>query len=197
MKTILILLLLSTTMIHAEFLLPKDSRHDRAKYVSSLIKPGDVGAEIGVWKGTFAFYTLFQRQPSKLFLIDPWIRIERIETQEEKNQLYINVCTAFAPYQNVIILRMKSEEAASFFPDEFFDYVYVDGDHSYESVLRDLEKYFPKIKIGGLIIGDDYGWGNVSVAVQDFVEKHKEELLWFGNPLVPEREGQFVFQRLK
>ena len=51
---------------------PNNGRVERAKYVSSLIKPGDIGAEIGVASGVFAYHVLLQRDPSKLYLIDPW-----------------------------------------------------------------------------------------------------------------------------
>jgi len=90
---------------------------------------------------------------------------------------------------------MKSEEAADHFPNSFFDYVYIDGDHSYEGVTRDLASYFPKIKIGGLILGDDYGWGRVSEAVKAFIKTRKDDLLWLGDPLTKQREGQFAFKR--
>ena len=49
-----------------------DGRVQRAKFVSSLLKPGDVGVEIGVAFGGFAYHVLLPAQPSKLYLIDPW-----------------------------------------------------------------------------------------------------------------------------
>jgi len=187
----------------SETLPPRDTRTDRGPYVASLIKPGDIGAEIGSWQGSFAYYTLLPRQPSRLFLIDPWIGAasdpdggaQTSEAQHARNDIYASVCKIFSPYPNVVVLRMTSEAAAVHFPDAFFDYVYVDGDHSYEGVLIDLNKFFPKVKRGGLIIGDDYGWGKVSVAVQDFLKSHKNETLWLGDPLTPSREGQFAFRR--
>lgn len=182
---------------------PSDTRTARNSYVSSLIKTGDVGAEIGSWQGTFAYYTLLQKQPSKLFLIDPWTGaasdpdrgLQTPEARRARNDIYVEVCRAFAPYPNVVVLRMKSEDAAAHFPDRFFDYVYVDGDHSYEGVTKDLVSFFPKVKPGGLIIGDDYGWGDVSIAVQAFIKSRKDDLLWLGDPLTPQREGQFAFKR--
>lgn len=184
---------------------PRDTRTDRVTYVSSLIKPGDVGGEIGSWEGSFAFYTLLQRQPSKLFLIDPWVGAasdpdggaQTDDAQNARNNIYANVCKIFSPYPHVVVMRLKSEDASRHFPDAFFDYVYVDGDHSYEGVMRDLGKFFPKVKVGGLIIGDDYGWGRVSDAVNDFVSSQKKNLHWLGDPCAHGREGQFAFRRTR
>ncbi len=181
-----------------------DTRVDRAKFVSSLIKPGDVGAEIGVWNGCFSYHTLLPKDPSRMFLIDSWggdaqsdpdNGIQSQEAQHARDQIYENVCSLFASYPNVEILRMRSLDAAGLFPDEFFDYVYIDGDHSYEGVMQDLIHFLPKLKIGGLIIGDDYGWGQVSVAVRDFIKIYRNQIIWMGNPLISPREGQYVIQR--
>jgi predicted O-methyltransferase YrrM len=54
------------------------------------------------------------------------------------------------------IYRMKSCDAAHCLEDDAFDFVYVDGDHHYKAVLRDLELYWPKVKSGGLFCGHDY-----------------------------------------
>ncbi len=79
--------------------------------------------------------------------------------------------------------RETSEKAAAQFEDDFFDWVYVDGNHLYEFVKRDLEVYLPKVKRGGLVICDDYmegigeWWaGGVKRAVDEFVAKG--QLVW-------------------
>src|SRR4030042_1249650 len=56
----------------------------------------------------------------------------------------------------VIIIRKKSEEAISILEDNSLDFLYIDGNHKKEFIKKDLELYFPKIKIGGFIGGDDY-----------------------------------------
>lgn len=168
-----------------------DKRMKRIDYVSSLIKEGDVGAEIGVFGGVFAYYCLLQNNPSKLFLIDPWIAYKS-NSQQLMDEHYERVCHYFKPFENVEILRERSENIATMFPDEYFDYVYIDGEHSYAAVTRDLTNYFPKVKVGGYLIGDDYGWTGIKPAVQDFLQIHEEDCLF----LSPEA-GQFAIQRIR
>lgn len=63
------------------------------------------------------------------------------------------------------------------FPDEYFDFVYIDGDHRYAAVKEDLELYFKKLKVRGLLCGGDYGesgwWkGGVERAVDEFASNN-------------------------
>ena len=74
----------------------------------------------------------------------------------------------------VLLHRVTSEVAAGQFPDHYFDWLYLDGNHLYEFVRADLHNFWPKVKPGGYITGDDYGiagwWGGgVTKAVDEFV----------------------------
>ena len=44
----------------------------------------------------------------------------------------------------------------SLFEDEYFDFVFIDADHKYESVKQDIDDWFPKVKVGGILAGHDY-----------------------------------------
>jgi hypothetical protein len=184
---------------------PLDERDSRAQFVLSLIKPGAVAAEIGVDRGIFSYHVLMKKNPKKLYLIDPWIyglqkdleRDVNEENQQLKDQLYEEVCQSFDGFENVEVLRMKSEEAADRFPNDFFDYVYIDGEHSYEAVTRDLNKYFSKVKVNGYLIGDDYGWTGIAPAVQDFLKYHREDCLFLDDPYQGRTGGQFAIKRLR
>jgi len=45
------------------------------------------------------------------------------------------------------------------FEDDFFDIIYIDGNHEPEYVLEDAVLSFRKLKKGGIMVFDDYGWG--------------------------------------
>ena len=51
---------------------------------------------------------------------------------------------------------MTSEQASNLFADNSLDFVYIDGNHKYEYVLQDLNLWYPKVKQGGYLMGDDY-----------------------------------------
>jgi predicted O-methyltransferase YrrM len=70
----------------------------------------------------------------------------------------------------------KSVDIAKEFKDEYFDYVYIDGDHSYMSVLRDLQAWYGKVKPGGVFAGHDWFHNDVRCAVLDFCKAKKERL---------------------
>jgi hypothetical protein len=80
------------------------------------------------------------------------------------------------------------------FPNGYFDWLYIDGDHSLEAVRGDLRLAMEKVKRGGLVCGDDYRLG---LWWKDGVVKPVHELLASGGVLaVYIREGQFAVRKL-
>jgi Methyltransferase domain len=68
-----------------------------------------------------------------------------------RNWRYESVCRRFARYVRtgrVVILRQNSEAALANFEDGSLDYVYIDGNHLYEFVKKDLELSLRKVKMG-------------------------------------------------
>ncbi len=143
-----------------------------------------VCAEIGVWKGEYSKKILEVVGPERLHLIDPWTFQDeypqrwyggrRALSQGDMDDVYRDVSSMFQDTPGVIIHRGYSEAVLEGFEDDYFDWVYIDGNHSYEYVLRDLELALQKVKPGGFITGDDYVWGEkdgfpVKRAIQRFV----------------------------
>lgn len=60
--------------------------------------------------------------------------------------------------KNVIFIRefSNNKDIINIIDDESFDLIFIDGNHTYKYVLEDLINYYPKIKKGGLVIGDDF-----------------------------------------
>mgnify|MGYP004447172199 CR=1 FL=1 len=162
------------------------------RYPLKKIKDAAICAEIGVWKGNFS-HKILRRDPKELHLIDPWAhqdykkRWYSIE-QEKMDKIHLGVQERFKNCPNVKIHRKFSTEVK--FPKNYFDWVYVDGNHSYEFVLKDLNYYFPLIKKGGYLCGDDYGWRDADcpkgpkVAVDEFALKNNLKLKISGNQFV-------------
>ena len=120
-------------------------------------------AELGVYKGDFAQEILETCQPSELVLIDLWAS-QPIQSGDadgnnlqflEGSYLFDRVLERFEGVKNVRIKKALTSIILTF-PDDYFDMVYIDADHSFEAVLHDLENSFLKVKDGGLIMGHDY-----------------------------------------
>ncbi len=120
------------------------------------------GIEIGVYRGRFAEKILERWQGEQLWLVDPWRHLDdyldsynRSDARSERNLAAARRrLSRWAA--RVEWLRERSEEAAACFPGEFFDFIYIDANHSYQHVSRDLRLWFPKLRVGGLFAGHDY-----------------------------------------
>ena len=168
-----------------------------------VIKPNTVGAEIGVWFGNTSTQFL-KKGLKKLYMVDPYsvepykensemtyqeylakyqpITGEFAEAGFQKyyDKVYAEINSRFKTFKEVEICRMLSDEWFKKYNDVELDWIYIDGDHSYEGCLSDLENGLKVVKSGGLILGDDYGWPNnrwnkpgVTKAVNEFINKHK------------------------
>jgi hypothetical protein len=81
--------------------------------------------------------------------------------------------------EHITTISEKSPKAAKRFAYESVDFVWLDGDHGMAGVTRDLEGWFPKLKVGGVIAGHDYIKDDpfdVWVAVYHFIRKWGEKL---------------------
>lgn len=140
-------------------------------------------AEIGVNKGEFSQKILELNQPQQLHLVDAW------DSERYHDGLKKGVENAFASQildGSVFIHQGYSTEMATGFPDSFFDWIYIDTDHSYKLTKSELQAYKSKLKPGGIIAGHDYFQGNwgkirrygVMEAVHEFCVLEAWELLY-------------------
>ena len=102
-----------------------------------------------------------------MFCIDPWEDYEDYpEYKDQQNSIYTsflkNIDNAgLSPQKSdrVIVRRGYSHLIIPEFQDDFFDIIYIDGNHEPNFVLEDAVLSFRKLKKGGIMIFDDYGWG--------------------------------------
>lgn len=59
-------------------------------------------------------------------------------------------------HEVVVVHRMLSVTAARTFPNNFFDFVFIDAAHDFTNVASDLRAWWPKVKSGGVLAGHDY-----------------------------------------
>lgn len=71
-------------------------------------------------------------------------------------------------YYNLI--EDTSDRAVSLYKDNSIDFLMIDGDHTYEAVKGDILRFLPKMKIGGVITGDDAFADDIHRAAQDAVK---------------------------
>lgn len=139
------------------------------------------GVELGVFKGINAEKILEEINIRKLWLVDCWGHFEHEPQTRERHgvdsdplfwdKVFAEVNQKFSKYDNVEIIKAWSEDAASKVPDGL-DFVYVDADHTYGATKKDIELWFPKLSVGGWLMGDDYMWDGTHQAVNEFAAEH-------------------------
>lgn len=142
-----------------------------------------VGLEIGTCRAESTAF-LLDKCPNiiKLYTVDPYKAYN--DWNGEINQNVIDKFMMVAQEnlkqygERVEMIRETSQDAAkkikTITDTEQFDFIFVDGDHSYDATLADCEAYYPLLKKGGFFCGHDYSSIEaVSRAVNDFRDKNK------------------------
>ena len=75
--------------------------------------------------------------------------------------------------RRVELIRKSSKAAAEEFKNRTLDFVFIDAAHDYESVKKDIEAWYPKVKRGGIISGHDYYASSVRQAVHEYLKEVK------------------------
>lgn len=120
--------------------------------------------EIGAFYGAnvLSVEKLYAHHPdSKLICIDPWTDYDSYpEYKGQQTSIYATFMRNIHPIQDKLTIhRGLSNEVLPTLEDNSFDIIYIDGNHEPEYVLEDAVLSFRKLKVGGHMIFDDYGWG--------------------------------------
>lgn len=131
--------------------------------------------EIGAWKGRSAAYMAVEIINSgkqiRFDVIDTWqgSGAEHDHDQDLKDgRLYEVFLENMQPVaDHYRALRMTSVAASDLYEPGSLDMVFIDGAHDYDSVLADVRAWWPKVRPGGVIGGDDWAHGPVQQAVRE------------------------------
>jgi len=162
------------------------------------IPKGGIMAELGVFKGEFSVKIDEICQPDELILIDSWFGqnlysgdvngnhrngVRQYYTGEE---LYYLTEMNIKECRGVVTMVKATTDVLKAFTDNIFSMIYIDADHSYEGVLKDLINAYHKIKDGGYIMGHDYEHNmdktnnsynfGVKKAVDEFCREYNQEI---------------------
>lgn len=116
------------------------------------------GAEIGVYRGEYSEVLCKANPKLKLYSIDPWDPHPEYTAYIKKETFvdaYDQAKKRLSNY-NCEMIKKKSLDAARDFEDESLDFVYIDGDHSFQACTNDIVEWSKKVKTGGIIAGHDY-----------------------------------------
>ena len=137
---------------------------DLYKRIIDTNQSGSHFVEVGSWKGRSSSFMSVEiinsNKNIKFDCVDTWNgSIEHTSydvIKEEK--LYDVFLSNIEPVKQVINpIRMSSIEASKLYEDNSLDFVFIDASHEYEDVKADILAWLPKVKVGGILAGHDYG----------------------------------------
>jgi predicted O-methyltransferase YrrM len=142
--------------------------------------------EIGVADGGNAIHvanTYCKHPDSKLYCVDPWEDYD--EYPEYKghqdigwNTFQTNIRNS-GSFEKFIVNRGLSDYVVPTFADNFFDIIYVDGNHQEDYVYRDGVMALNKCKPGGYIVFDDYvpgQWDQTIRGIDRFQRDYRDHI---------------------
>ena len=153
--------------------------------------------EVGTWKGMSAAYMAVEIINSgkniKFDCVDLWEYVDYLPDDIEKElfpeNLYDTFLKNIEPVKHIINpIKELSWDGAKHYEDKSLDFIFIDAAHDYESVKKDINAWFPKLKPTGIIAGHDYTWCvDVEKAVHEFFDKNK----------IYETEGCWIYSEVE
>jgi len=130
-----------------------------------IARDGAIFVELGLWNGRSFVYLAeaIKKSGKKIDLHG----VDNFQTPPlEQFMLNLLDCGVL----NATVTKSDSAEAAKLYKDKSVDFVFIDADHSYQAVKKDIFAWLPKIRKGGFIGGHDIQRTVVYHAVQDALE---------------------------
>jgi predicted O-methyltransferase YrrM len=132
--------------------------------------------EIGTWKGRSTVFMASEIRKSgkniKLIGIDIFGEFISEGKPQDTSDIYAEFLSNIEPYKDIVTgIKGNSRVIHNQFPDESFDFIFIDGGHDYESAIEDIKGWYPKLKKGGIFGGHDIDWPGVNKAVKEYFEE--------------------------
>lgn len=148
-----------------------------------------IGIEIGSYKGLYSKY-LLDNWKGYLYMVDVWKKLPEseyfdINNQENPKEIIGEVFDNISGYEDrTTLIRGSSRSTSHLFPDEFFDFIYIDANHKYHYVINDLHNWYPKLKSGGVLAGHDW----IADYDEAKADKNGDVTVWIHNTGTPDKE---------
>ncbi len=152
---------------------PKLLNIKRHEIVNKLNGNQNIGVELGVAEGNFSKKLIESNKFSIFYGIDSYN-----EFQHNDNE-YKLAKSRLSEFKNYKLIRKTFNSSTNLFKDEYFDFIYIDGfAHTGNNGGETLFNWFNKLKIGGILSGDDYhsDWPLVIDVVNEFIKQTKFQL---------------------
>lgn len=140
--------------------------------LATLLPPNAVCVEIGSYIGASSLVIakgLWHK--GMLHCIDPWINDAMSEGNWDTYEEFMYNTRSVR--KRIVLHRAFSYDAVNEFKNDSVDFIFIDGDHSYDAVKRDVINWLPKVKSGGVIAMHDIGWDcGVLPVINELVENN-------------------------
>ena len=150
--------------------------------------------EIGSYEGRSTLWMLenvLVHPTSKICCIDSFVQADTYNTFLSNTKKHKSKITLWKDYSYNVLLKLNAKH-------DRFDVIYIDGDHSAKGVMEDAVLSYPLLKKGGLMIFDDYQWGQAlppsqrpEIAINAFIESYTDrmKIVYVGYQAILQKKG--------
>ena len=170
-----------------------DTRKEMIKFYSDKIDKPKI-LELGVFKGEFLNYMVENLDYGSIEGVDLFNGIVDSGDEDGNNVEYVNLerqhillNDKYRDNENVNVYKSYTSTYLTRQPDNYYDIIYIDADHSYEGARTDILLAHQKIKLGGYIMGHDYEMNmdkaktfyhfGVRQAVDEYCERYNQKII--------------------